>query len=131
MFERGVQVAQGFGKTVVVDKRLAQFDRVRQALTGHALLAQQALAAEHHIAVKEGVGQSVVRVVRRTGALVDILGEEIQLQVSAEFGPGPRVADAVQDDFFGRVQCGDHLAILPRKVQTPGFYIQRADRFEQ
>jgi len=63
VFQGGVQVAQGFGEAVVIDERLAQLDRLGQGLAGLALLAQQALTAEQHIAVEERIGQGVVRVV--------------------------------------------------------------------
>ena len=131
MFKGSVQVAQGLGKTVVIDEWLAQLDRFRQPLAGHALLAQQALAAEHHVTVEEGIGQGVVRVMGRTGALMDVLREKIQLEVAAELGARPGVADPVQDDLLGGVQRRHHPAVLPGQFQAACFYVQLADGLEQ
>ncbi|MCY1416730.1 hypothetical protein D9M71_322460 [compost metagenome] len=126
-----MQVFQGLGETGVVGERLAQLDGFGQLLASHALLAQQALAAEQHIAVEEGFGQGVVRVVRRTGALVDVLGEEVQLQVAADLRPRPAIADPVQDDLLGCVERGHHPAVLLRQLQAAGFDVQLANRLEQ
>ena len=95
------------------------------------MLAQQTLAAEHHITVEEGIGQGVVRVVRRAGTFVDVLREEIQLEVAAEFGAWPSIADPVQDDFLGGVQRRHHPAVLPGQFQPARFHVQFADRLEQ
>jgi hypothetical protein len=114
-----MQVAQGFGEAGVIDERLAHLDRLGQRPAGLALLAQQALAAEQHVAVEERLGQRVVRVVRGAGAFVDVLGEEVQLQVAADFRARPAVADPVQDDFLGGVQRGHHATVLLGQFQTP------------
>ena len=126
-----MQVVQGFGETGVVDERLAHLDGFGQGPAGLALLAQQALAAEQHVAVEERLGQRVVRVVRRAGAFVNVLREEIQLQIAADFRAGSTVADPVQDDFLGRVQGGDHAAILLRQFEAAGFDVHLPDRLEQ
>ena len=131
VFEGGVQVAQGFGEAGVINERLAHLDRLGQRPAGLALLAQQALAAEQHVAVEERVGQGVVRVVRGTGALVDVLGEEVQLQVAADFRAWATVADPVQDDFLGGVQCGHHAAVLLGQFQAACFHVHLPDRLEQ
>lgn len=131
VFQGRVQVAEGFGEAVVIDERLAQLNRFGQGLAGLALLAQQALATEQHVAVEEGLGQRVVGVVGRAGAFVDVLGEEIQLQVAADFRAGATIAYAVQDDFLRRVERRHHPAVLLRQFQAPRFHIQLADRFEQ
>src|SRR3546814_7346018 len=86
----GMQVIQRLGEAGVIDEWLAQLERLGQRLAGLALLAQQALAAEQHVAVEERVGQCVIGIVRGAGALVDILGEEVQLQVAADFRTRPR-----------------------------------------
>ncbi|MNQ53728.1 hypothetical protein D3C85_677760 [compost metagenome] len=88
--------------------------------------AQQALAAEQHIAVKEGIGQFVVGVMRGAGALVDVLGEEVQLEVAADRAPRSVVADAVQDDFLGGIQRRHHPAVLPGQGQPPLFHVELA-----
>ncbi|MCY1417911.1 hypothetical protein D9M71_334570 [compost metagenome] len=131
MFERGIQVAQGLGETGVIGERLAHLDRFGQGPAGLALLAQQALAAEQHVAVEEGVGQGVVRVVRRTGTLVDVLGEEVQFEVAADFRPRAPVADPVQDDLLGGVQCRHHAAVLLGQLQAPRLHVHLPDRLEQ
>ncbi|MNQ68952.1 hypothetical protein D3C85_835250 [compost metagenome] len=131
VFEGSVQVAQGFGEAGVIDKRLTHLDRLGQCPAGLALLAQQALTAEQHVAVEERIGQGVVRVVRRAGALVDVLSEEVQFQVTADFRTRPTVADPVQDDFLGGVQCRDHATVLLRQFQSACFHVHLPDRLEQ
>ena len=93
--------------------------------------AQQALAAKQHIAVKERFGQFVVRVMRGTGAFVNILGEEVQLQITADFRSRPAIADPVQDDFLGRIQRCHHPTVLFGQGQAAFFHIQLTQRFEQ
>ena len=63
VIERGVQVFQGLAAQFAVFERLAQLDGAGQALAGFAMQTQQALAAEQHVAVEEGLGQFVVGVV--------------------------------------------------------------------
>ncbi|MCY1212614.1 hypothetical protein D9M72_243520 [compost metagenome] len=130
MFQGFVQVFQGLGAVQVVE-RLAHPDGAAQGLAGAALLAQQALAAEQHIAVEEGFGQFVVGVVGRTGAFVDVLGQEIELEVAAHLGAGPAIADPVQDDFLGRIQRRHHLAVLPCQFQASRFHVELAHRLQQ
>ena len=103
--ERGMQVFQGLAAQLAVFERLAQLDGAAQALAGFAVQAQQALAAKQHIAVEEGFGQFVVRVVRRAGAFVNVLGEEVQLQVAIDLGAGAAIADPMQNDLLGGVEC--------------------------
>ncbi|MNZ61345.1 hypothetical protein D3C78_794380 [compost metagenome] len=95
------------------------------------MLAQQALAAEQHVTVKERVGQGVVGIVRRTGALVDILSKEVQFQVAADLRAWPTVADPMQDDLLGGVQGGHHPTVLLGQFKATGFDVHLADRLEQ
>ncbi|MNG22981.1 hypothetical protein D3C84_1075330 [compost metagenome] len=95
------------------------------------MLAQQALTAEQHVTVEERVGQGVVRVVRRTGALVDVLGEEVQLQVTADLRARPTVADPVQNDLLGCVEGRHHATVLLRQLQSPCFHVHLPDWLEQ
>ena len=102
-----------------------------QLLAGRALLAQQALAAEHHIAVEERFGQCVVGIVRGTDPLMDVLSQKVQLQITADLGVRLAVANPVQDDFLGCVQRRHYFAILLGQFQAAGFRVQVADRLEQ
>ncbi|MCY1417103.1 hypothetical protein D9M71_326230 [compost metagenome] len=131
VFQRGVQVLQGFGEAAGQHEWLAQADRAGQFLAGRALLAQQALAAEHHVAVEKRLGQRVVRVVRGTDPFMDVLGQEVQLEVAADLGVRLAVAHPVQDDFLGCVERRHHLAVLLGQLQAPGLDVEGADRFEQ
>ncbi|MNK93077.1 hypothetical protein D3C87_1132220 [compost metagenome] len=131
VFKGGVEVAQRFGETRVINKWLTHLDRFGQSAAGLALLAQQALAAEQHVAVEERFGQCVVRIVRRTRAFVDVLSEEVQFQVTADFRSGAAIADAVQDDFLGTVQRRHHATVLLGQFQPPGFDVHLPDRLEQ
>lgn len=116
---------------VGVVERLAQADSPRQGLAGLALLVEQALAAEQHVAVEERLGQPVVRVVRGTGALVDVLGDEIELQVAAHLGARPTMAEAVENGLLGLVQRHHHLAVLPCQGEALALHVELAQRFEQ
>ncbi len=95
------------------------------------MLTQQALTAEQHVAVEKRIGQRVVRVVRRAGALVDVLSDEIQFQVAADFRAGPTTANAVQNDFLGGVQRRNNTAVLLRQLQAAGLHVEGANRLEQ
>ncbi|MNN68120.1 hypothetical protein D3C81_1838030 [compost metagenome] len=64
MLQGRIEVAEGLGEAGVVGERLAHLDRLGQRPAGLALLAQQALAAEQHVAVEKGIGQGVIGVVR-------------------------------------------------------------------
>ena len=130
VFERGLEVFQGQLAVGVVE-RLAQADSPRQGLAGLALLVEQALAAEQHVAVEERLGQPVVRVVRGTGALVDVLGDEIELQVAAHLGARPAMAETVENGLLGLVQRHHHLAVLPCQGEALALHVELAQRFEQ
>ncbi len=131
VLQRRLQVGLGLAVLLAIFEWLTQLDGLGQGMTGLAMQAQQALAAEHHVAVEEGFGQGVVGIVRGTGALVNVLGEKIQFQVAADLGAGPPVADPVQDDFLGRVERCHHPAILLGQIQTPCLHVQLAQRLEQ
>ena len=131
VIERGVQVFQGLAAQFAVFERLAQFDGAGQALAGFAMQTQQALAAKQHVAVEEGLGQFVVGVVRRAGALVNVLGEEVQLQVAIDLGAGAAIADPMQNDLLGGVECRHHPAVLLRQGQASLLDIELAQRLEQ
>ncbi|MNC26897.1 hypothetical protein D3C75_750480 [compost metagenome] len=131
VFQRGVEVFESFGITAGQHERLAQADRAGQFLAGRALLAQQALAAEHHVAVEKSLGQGVVGIVRGTDPFMDVLGQEVQLEVAADLGVRLAVAHPVQDDFLGRVERRHHFAVLLGQLQAPGFDVKGADGFEQ
>ncbi|MNQ70040.1 hypothetical protein D3C85_846630 [compost metagenome] len=95
------------------------------------MLAQQALAAEQHVAVEEGLGQLVVGVVGGAGALVDILGQKVELEVAVHLGARTTVADPVQDDVLGRVQRRHHATVLLRQGQAPAFHVELVHRLQQ
>ncbi|MNF61842.1 hypothetical protein D3C84_435080 [compost metagenome] len=130
MLQGFVQVLQGLGAVQVVEG-LAHPDGPAQGLAGTALLAQQALAAEQHVAVEEGLGQLVVGVVGGAGALVDILGQEVELEVAVHLGARTTVADPVQDDVLGRVQRRHHATVLLRQGQAPAFHVELVHRLQQ
>ncbi len=131
MFDGGVQVAQGFGKARVIDERLTHLDRFCQGAAGLALLTQQTLTAEQHVAVEKRLGECVVGVMRRAGALVDVLCKEVQFQVAADFRSRPPVADPVQNDFLGGVQGRHHASVLLGQFQASRFHVHLPDRLEQ
>ena len=58
----------------------AQAQRLGRPAAAPCLQPQQVLAAEQHVAVEKRLGQRVVRVVRRTHPLVDVLRHEVALQ---------------------------------------------------
>ncbi|MNJ33158.1 hypothetical protein D3C77_278370 [compost metagenome] len=62
---------------------------------------------------------------------MDVLGQEVQLQVAADLGARAAVADPVQDDLLGGVECGHDPTVLLGQLQAPGLDVQLADRFEQ
>lgn len=81
--------------------------------------------------MEKRLGQCVVGVVRGTDTLVDILGQEVQLEVAAYLRVWLAVAHPVQDDLLGCVQRGHHLAVLLGQFQAPCLDVERADRFKQ
>ncbi|MCY1427390.1 hypothetical protein D9M71_432360 [compost metagenome] len=81
--------------------------------------------------MEERLGQPVVRVVRGTGALVDVLGDEVELEVAADLRPRPAVAEAGEDGLLGLVERHHQPAVLPRQGQAPAFHVELAQRFEQ
>ncbi|MCY1422872.1 hypothetical protein D9M71_385690 [compost metagenome] len=129
--EGGAQVVERLGAGALVVEWLAQLDGRGQRATGLALLAQQQLAAEQHVAVEERLGQAVVRVVRGAGALVDVLGEEVQLQVAADLRAGAALADPVEDDLLGGVERRHQAAVLLRQLQAALLDVEFAHRLEQ
>ncbi|MCY1449235.1 hypothetical protein D9M71_659610 [compost metagenome] len=64
--------------------------------------------------------------VRGAGALVDVLGDEVQLQVAADLRPRPTVAEAREDGFLGLVERHHQLAVLPRQGQALAFDVKLA-----
>ncbi len=81
--------------------------------------------------MEEGFGEGLVRVVRRADTLVQVLGEEVQLQVVIDLAAGATTAQAVQQGFLGRIQGADHPAVLLRQLEPALFDVQLAHRFEQ
>ncbi|MCW0450337.1 hypothetical protein NB706_003171 [Xanthomonas sacchari] len=130
--QRLAQVGGGLLGLLAVVERLAQPDRLAQRRAGLALQGQQALAAVQHVAVEERVGQRLVRVVRGTGALVEVLRHVVQAEIQARLHAGPAgAAEAADDRGLGRVECGHHLRVLLGQRQPPRVQVALPHRLEQ
>ncbi|MNC35914.1 hypothetical protein D3C75_844140 [compost metagenome] len=75
--------AKGRFETKIVLILLPQQNRLRQLLTGASLHAEQALETKQNITVTKLSTQCLILNVGGTGALMDILGDEIIMQRAA------------------------------------------------
>ncbi|KAG1320758.1 hypothetical protein G6F63_014109 [Rhizopus arrhizus] len=126
------QVAPGLLVVLAIHERAAQADRLAQPRARLALQIEQALAAVQHVAVEEGIDQRAIRVMRRTGAFVEILRHVVQAQVQAGVHAGPAgTAEARQDRRLRLVQRADYAPVLLGQVELASLQVGLAHRFEQ
>ena len=114
--EGRVQVAEGALKTGIVLIGRAQQYRARKLLAGLRLHRQQALEAEHHVAVAELLAQGAVLDVRRAGALMNILSDKVIVKGSSGAALAAIAPQARQERGFCLVQGGDQLAVCQGQI---------------
>ncbi len=132
IIQRLAQVFGGQAAAVAVIERMAQANRLAQRRARLALQGEQALAAIQHIAVEERVGERLVRIVRGTGALMEVLRHVIQAEIQARLhARPPRAAEAAHDGGLGRIERADHLGVLFGQGQPACMQVALAHRFEQ
>ncbi len=126
------QIASGLLVAFAIHEWTAQADRLAQPRAGLPLQVEQALAAVQHIAMEESIDQRTVRVVRGTGALVEILCHVIEAQVQAGVHAWPPgTAEAGEDRGLGLVQRTDHAPVLLGQVELATLQVGLAHRLEQ